>query len=88
VSDKYAFIAAERADNSADAPTTANICTWLDVSKSGFYDWLRRPPSAGQRRRELLTTKICALFEACGRTLVAVRAYWEMDRAAATAHPI
>ena len=57
------------------------MCTWLDVSKSGFYDWLRRPPSAGQRRRELLTTKICALFEVCGRTYGYRRIHAELLRA-------
>ena len=66
VSGKYAFIAAERAGNSSDysdAPTIVKMCTWLGVSKSGFYDWARRPPSTGQRRRELLAEKIRALFD-------------------------
>lgn len=68
MSDKYVFIAAERACDSENAPTIVSMCTWLGVSKSGFYDWLSRPPSAGQRRRELLADKIGALFDAFGAT--------------------
>jgi putative transposase len=34
------------------------ICGVLKVSRSGFYAWLRREPSARQRRRELLIQKI------------------------------
>ena len=40
------------------------MCTWLDVSRSGFYDWKSRPKSATAKRRELLKIKIRALFEA------------------------
>jgi len=39
------------------------MCTWLQVSKSGFYDWRGRPASATAARRELLKVKIKALFE-------------------------
>jgi len=40
------------------------ICEWLGVSKSGYYDWRTRPESATAQRRELLKIKIRALFEA------------------------
>jgi putative transposase len=40
------------------------MCAWLDVSRSGFYDWRSRPKSATTKRRELLKIKIKALFEA------------------------
>ena len=84
MSDKYAFIAAERAGNSSDysdAPTIVKMCTWLGVSKSGFYDWARRPPSAGQRRRELLAEKIRALFDEFGATYGYRRIHAELLRA-------
>jgi putative transposase len=84
VSDKYAFIAAERAANSSDhsdAPTIVNMCTWLSVSKSGFYDWRCRPRSAAGRRRELLADKIRALFKACGGTYGYRRIHAELLRA-------
>jgi hypothetical protein len=40
------------------------MCKWLEVSRSGFYDWKSRPKSATAKRRELLKIKIKALFEA------------------------
>jgi hypothetical protein len=41
------------------------MCRWLQVSRSGYYEWLHRPASATARRRELLKVKIQALFDAC-----------------------
>jgi hypothetical protein len=67
VSDKYAFIAAEyardQANESTDAPTLIQMLAWLGVSKSGFYEWRDREPSATAIRREQLKEKIGALFE-------------------------
>lgn len=62
MSEKYAFIAAESA-TSEDAPMIALMCRWLAVSKSGFYEWLRRPVSAAATRREELKVKIATLFD-------------------------
>lgn len=73
MSEKYEFIDAEYAEHRAAAVTTAGrgvaptivqMCTWLRVSKSGFYDWRGRPNSATAARRELLATKVKALFDA------------------------
>jgi transposase InsO family protein len=67
VSGKYAFIDAEcatLAGDKAGAPTITQMCEWLAVSKSGYYDWRSRPQSASAERRELLKLKIQALFEA------------------------
>jgi putative transposase len=63
VSDKYAFIDAEYA--AGCAPTIERMCRWMQVSKSGYYEWLHRPMSPTAHRRELLKIKIKALFEAC-----------------------
>ena len=69
MSDKYAFIDAEYAQAaSAGAPTIGRMCRWLQVSRSGYYEWLNRPASATAQRRELLKIKIEALFDACDGT--------------------
>jgi putative transposase len=67
VSEKYALVDAECATLAGDkacAPTAAQACEWLGVSKSGYYDWRSRPQSAAAARRELLKIRIKALFEA------------------------
>jgi putative transposase len=67
VSEKYTFIDAECAsppgEESGDAPSTMQICEWLGVSRSGYYEWRSRPHSAAEKRREMLKLKIKALFE-------------------------
>ena len=62
MSDKYAFIDAEYA--AACAPSIGRMCRWLQVSRSGYYEWLNRPASATAQRRQLLKVKIQALFDA------------------------
>jgi putative transposase len=67
VSRKYEFIDAECATLAGDeacAPTITQLCEWLEVSKSGYYEWRSRPQSAAAKRRELLKIKVRALFEA------------------------
>jgi transposase InsO family protein len=59
----YEFIDAEYA-TCGKAPAVTRMCAWLEVSKSGFYEWKSRPESATARRREILKLKIAALFEA------------------------
>jgi putative transposase len=78
VSDKYAFIDAEYA--AGCAPTIERMCRWLQVSKSGYYEWLHRPPSATAQRRELLKIKIKALFEASDGTYGYRRLHEELVR--------
>ena len=85
MSDKYEFIAAEYARNQVegevDAPTLTQMLSWLRVSKSGFYDWRDRAPSASENRRERLTAKIAELFDRSGGTYGYRRIHAELARA-------
>jgi putative transposase len=66
VSEKYAFIEAEHATVAGDtacAPTLTQMCGWLRVSRSGFYEWRSRPQSAAARRRDGLKLLVAKAFE-------------------------
>jgi putative transposase len=67
VTDVYEFIDAEYAAgpavNTAAAPALTQMCAWLGVSKSGFYEWRSRPQSATAKRREQLKLLIAKAFE-------------------------
>lgn len=58
MSERFEFIAAEKAHF-----PIAPLCRALDVSPSGFYGWQSRPPTARERRRHELTTKVEAVFK-------------------------
>jgi len=70
VTQKYEFVDAEYASPPVNslAPTVVQMCQWLEVSKSGFYEWRSRPESAAAQRRGLLKIKIEALFYANDET--------------------
>lgn len=66
MSAKYALAGAEYATlagEEACAPTVAQMCEWLRISKSGYYEWRSRPQSTAEKRRELLKLKIRAIFD-------------------------
>ena len=44
------------------------MCTWLDVSTSGFYEWRDRPASPTAQRRDRLAALIQAIFTESGQT--------------------
>jgi len=62
VSEMYEFIDAEYA-TCGTAPTITRMCAWLEVSKSGFYDWKSRPESATAKRQRQLGLIITRIFE-------------------------
>ena len=69
---KYEYIDAEYAvlpeNGAAYAPTIMQMCGWLGVSKSGYYEWRSRPESATARRREILEARVRFAFEYSDRT--------------------
>jgi putative transposase len=62
VTEVYEFIDAEYATCDT-APTITRMCAWLEVSKSGFYDWKSRPDSVSAERRKKLTLIIRGIFD-------------------------
>ena len=57
MSEKYAFIEAQKASY-----PVVKMCTWLAVSKSGYYEWRTRPLSRTATRRGRLRTLIAKVF--------------------------
>ncbi len=62
MSDVYEFIDVEYA-TCETAPAITRMCAWLEVSKSGYYEWLSRPESATAKRREELKLRIGDIFD-------------------------
>jgi putative transposase len=48
--------------------TVVQMCSWLGVSSSGYYDWRKRPQSATAARRETLKQLIVTIFDASDET--------------------
>jgi transposase InsO family protein len=71
VSEKYAFIAAEKVNPSSPYPVV-KMCDWLGVSTSGFYDHLNAVETDRARRRAKVITHVRAAYQA-GRGAYGVR---------------
>lgn len=67
MTEKCEFIDAEYADaaaaGAACAPTLVQMCGWLGISRSGFYDWRNRPESETAKRRGKLRLLVARVFE-------------------------
>lgn len=62
---RYEFIDVEKATTNSDGTRRYSIkqmCRWLKVSTSGYFEWLSRPVSATARRRERLKPLIVKAF--------------------------
>jgi transposase InsO family protein len=79
VTDVYEFIDAECA-TCENAPAVTKMCTWLEVSKSGFYDWKSRPESATVGRRHHLSLIIKRIFDDSDSTYGYRRIAWQLAR--------
>ncbi len=65
MSARYEFIDEEKAcvaDSGEPRYTIVKMCEWMEVSTSGFYEWLKRPLSATAKRREYLKVLIEKAF--------------------------
>jgi putative transposase len=79
VSEVYEFIDAQYATSGA-APAITLMCRWLEVSKSGYYEWRSRPESATARRREELRLLIKKAFDDSDGTYGYRRVWWQLAR--------
>ncbi|SNS86312.1 Transposase InsO and inactivated derivatives [Actinomadura mexicana] len=82
MSARYEFIDAEKADHAI-----VDMCAWLRVSRSGFYEWRSRPLSATAERRERLKTLIEAIFAANHETYGYRRVHAVLARSGEEASP-
>lgn len=71
MSEKFAFVAAEKADPTSPYPV-ATMCRWLHVSTSGFYEHQAAVETARDRRRAVVARHVQAVFDA-GRGSYGVR---------------
>jgi putative transposase len=66
VTEKFEFIDAEYAiyleSGEQYVPSIVKMCIWMEVSRSGFYDWRARPESATARRRGILALYVRKSF--------------------------
>lgn len=79
MSDMYEFIDAEYATGD-NALTVLQMCVWLGVSRSGFYEWRSRPESAAARRREELRLLIKKAFDDSDGTYGHRRVWAQLSR--------
>jgi putative transposase len=66
VSDKFEFIDAEYAayqeSDEQHVPSIVKMCIWMEVSRSGFYEWRNAPESATAKRRGILALYVKRSF--------------------------
>ena len=69
MSEKYALIAAEKADPTSPYPVI-KMCVWLEVSTSGFYDHCNALPSTRALRRTKITDYVWAAHKPAAKLTV------------------
>lgn len=72
---KYGFINSEEGNY-----PVARMCTWAKVSRSGYYDWRDRVPSARAQHRQVLTALVQHSFEQSDETYGYRRVHADLHR--------
>jgi transposase InsO family protein len=83
VSEKYELIDAEKAsvtETGEKKYTVVQMCEWLDVSSSGYYEWRDRPDSATRRRRQFLALLVRKAFDESDETYGHRRVHAQLAR--------
>lgn len=83
MSEKYELIDAEKAtmtENGEKKYTITQMCSWLDVSTSGYYEWRDRPDSAAACRRTLLELLVKKAFDESDETYGHRRVHAQLAR--------
>lgn len=83
MSEKYELIDAEKAtltENGDKKYTITAMCEWLEVSTSGYYEWVDRPDSATACRRALLELLVTTAFEESDETYGHRRVHAQLRR--------
>ena len=66
MTEKFEFIDAEYAayqeSGGKHVPSIVKMCQWMEVSRSGFYDWRNAPESATVKRRGILALYVKKSF--------------------------
>jgi transposase InsO family protein len=87
VASKYEFIETMRLDTAEYVFSVEFMCERLGVSKSGYYDWRRRPDSTTARRREELMLLVNKAFEMSDGTYGYRRVHAQLARWGHSAGP-
>ena len=72
MTDIFEFIDAEyaayRESSDICVPSIVKMCRWMEVSRSGFYEWRKAPESATAKRRGELALVITKSFDDSNET--------------------
>ena len=67
MTDKFEFIDAEyaafRESDTIHMPSVVKMCRWMEVSRSGFYEWRGKPESATAKRRVIIALVVQKSFD-------------------------
>ena len=80
---RYEFIDGEKAtldETGAFKFKIVKMCEWMEVSRSGYYEWFGRPTSATAQRRAFLSLAVAKAFEESDSTYGHRRVHAQLGR--------